>query len=73
MTNGTAADMQACATDSHSRGHAHSQRAKDTGQSVDPALYGLQKPPLRGHVLLSCHGNAREKREKWVQQQNRFR
>lgn len=40
---------------------------KDTGQRVDPALYGFQDAPLRSHVLLGGHGNAKEKtnRVKW--------
>lgn len=34
-----------------------SSHIKDTGQRVDPALYGFQHAPLGGHVLLSRHGN----------------
>lgn len=39
--------------------HVHSS-IKDTGQCVDPALYGLQHAPLGGHVLLGRHGNTEE-------------
>lgn len=44
--------------------HTHICSRKDTGQRVDPALYGFQHAPLGGHVLLGCHGNTKQTERK---------
>lgn len=40
----------------------HTPGIKDTSQSVDSALDGLEHAPLGCHVLLGCHGNAKHTR-----------
>lgn len=47
---------------SHTHTHRtmHIRGIEDTGQCVDPALYGFQHAPLGGHVLLGRHGNTKE-------------
>lgn len=56
----------------HNHTHTHTTMhicsIKDTGQRVDPALYGFQHAPLGGHVLLGRHGNTKyTEREKLVE------